>query len=543
MNIWKYFERLVYAMLALLVGTALVGLIVIQASAMTLFNLNNAVNYVNSNGGIAFANTVTANVTYAGYADNSTYAGDSDKLDGQHGAYYAPIANPAFTDHITVGGYAPFGFLGGSAQVISSDCSVLQKAYGSFLNWLGWPVYVCDGTADDVQINAAISALPAAGGTVQLSDGQFNDVAPITSAKTALHLRGNGPNQTIIYLTSGSNCNMFQSPDTTSRTLKISDLQFNGNKAGNASGHGINVNYYNGAKVANVVVNYCKQDGLFASNSFTGLHLDAVISSYNDGSGAHFRGQGDWITDCWFWHNGVYGLWIYGGGDYSISNVVCESNPTGAYLAISNSKIGLMCLSNTTDGLLLNGTNNEVSLYSRLVSHFHLYLYDASYNNINLTISDTNETAGSSAIGYAYTSRRNTIKANVSVPGYFLYNSGVGAGSLADTVIESSVIIADSGFYGGGNPSVFPIVRNNSGYITESSGTATILAGNTVATVTHGLSYTPTAGDIVATPTTLMGSASYLYISNNATATQFWVNSNVNPVSANVTFAWKAGKN
>ena len=48
--------------------------------------------------------------------------------------------------------------------VAASDSPTKSKAQAD---------YVCDGTADDVQIQAAIDALPAAGGTVKLSEGTF----------------------------------------------------------------------------------------------------------------------------------------------------------------------------------------------------------------------------------------------------------------------------------------------------------------------------------------------------------------------------------
>jgi len=80
-------------------------------------------------------------------------------------------------------------------------------------------------------------------------------------------------------------------------------------------------------------------------------------------------------------------------------------------------------------------------------------------------------------------------------------------------------------------------VSHNPGYVTESSGTGTILTGNTSVVVNHGLSITPVAGQIVVTPTSTMGNASYLYL-DTYTSTQFTVHSNVDPVSANITFAW-----
>lgn len=52
--------------------------------------------------------------------------------------------------------------------------------------------YRCDGTADDVQINAALNALPATGGRVVLLDGTFTIVDPITFPKNKVTLEGQG---------------------------------------------------------------------------------------------------------------------------------------------------------------------------------------------------------------------------------------------------------------------------------------------------------------------------------------------------------------
>ncbi|MBA7536711.1 hypothetical protein ES705_28975 [subsurface metagenome] len=52
--------------------------------------------------------------------------------------------------------------------------------------------YRCDGTADGVQINAALNALPATGGKVVLLDGTFTIVDPITVPKNKVTLEGQG---------------------------------------------------------------------------------------------------------------------------------------------------------------------------------------------------------------------------------------------------------------------------------------------------------------------------------------------------------------
>lgn len=60
----------------------------------------------------------------------------------------------------------------------------------------GWTAddcdYLCDGTADDVEINAAIQALPSTGGEVVILDGTYNITATIAVNKDNVTLSGNG---------------------------------------------------------------------------------------------------------------------------------------------------------------------------------------------------------------------------------------------------------------------------------------------------------------------------------------------------------------
>ena len=42
------------------------------------------------------------------------------------------------------------------------------------------PDFLCDGTADDVEIQAAVDSLPSSGGMVVLSEGTFTLSATIT---------------------------------------------------------------------------------------------------------------------------------------------------------------------------------------------------------------------------------------------------------------------------------------------------------------------------------------------------------------------------
>jgi parallel beta-helix repeat protein len=81
-------------------------------------------------------------------------------------------------------------------------------------------------------------------------------------------------------------------------------------------------------------------------------------------------------------------------------------------------------------------------------------------------------------------------------------------------------------------------IRDNTGYITESSGTATIASGDTHIDVTHGLAITPEAANISVTPTNSMGDSAKYYISDIG-ATTFRINVNADPGATTATFAWQ----
>jgi hypothetical protein len=58
--------------------------------------------------------------------------------------------------------------------------------------------YQCDGTADEVEIAAAVAALPAGGGVVLLSEGTFNLAAGVAVGVSGAMFRGAGPRATVL---------------------------------------------------------------------------------------------------------------------------------------------------------------------------------------------------------------------------------------------------------------------------------------------------------------------------------------------------------
>lgn len=105
---------------------------------------------------------------------------------------------------------------------------------------------------------------------------------------------------------------------------------------------------------------------------------------------------------------------------------------------------------------------------------------------------------------------------------------------IMDNILDSGLSTAVS--IGAGITNL--TLRDNIGFATEVSGTATIANGTTSIVVTHGLAVTPAAGDIVVTPTTTWGSMTQFYI-DTYTSTQFTIHSDADPTQ-DVGFLWKA---
>jgi parallel beta-helix repeat protein len=108
--------------------------------------------------------------------------------------------------------------------VAASNASALSKATAD---------YVCDGVSDQTEIKAALAALPAVGGTVQLSEGTFTIDGQITTAKSGSHLRGMSQYATTIYAanSAGSNVSLVNLGHA---YCTLSDLVIDGNKTANA---------------------------------------------------------------------------------------------------------------------------------------------------------------------------------------------------------------------------------------------------------------------------------------------------------------------
>lgn len=120
------------------------------------------------------------------------------------------------------------------------------------------------------------------------------------------------------------------------------------------------------------------------------------------------------------------------------------------------------------------------------------------------------------------------------------FSSGVSSNSGTQTdvmIIDNDLTDNTAGY----TPTVTPtnlIVRNNQGYKTENSGTATVANGTTSIAVTHGLAYTPTAAEITINYTENPTNPVGMTFITSITSTQFTVNVENDPGASNLDFSW-----
>ncbi len=124
-------------------------------------------------------------------------------------------------------------FASGTLQ--GTSLTFKNMAYGLFVSSSTSPIkgdYTCDGTADEVQIQAALTL---ANGTIPvvLSGGTFNIASPLSLYNSSV-LAGNGIGQTIIKQQDSIQDNVIIASNKTD--IQLRDFSIDGNKANNASG-------------------------------------------------------------------------------------------------------------------------------------------------------------------------------------------------------------------------------------------------------------------------------------------------------------------
>lgn len=413
--------------------------------------------------------------------------------------------------------------------------------------------YWCDGTADDVQIQAAINALPASGGCVQLTEGTF-DITTSVDLVDDLTFKGMGASSIIDVSAAGIRI-VLDGIDS----VKVSDLLIYGNVntttllriRGGCSNISVKNVTITGGSGANSVGIYVESSSNVVIDNYrytTGSVNDAIrLVTATDVS----------ITNSTFLA-GFYGV-------RTVDNA-CD------HITISNNSF--VSAAGTYNPVAIYDDASHVTIHGNVftgngTAHSAIALSCGSYASVTGNIVTDYTTATEAGIEIEYKASHGTATAHdISVVGnvvegctWGILTRNVDGGgpeipyniTIADNSVEGCTIgiytldgnlinicgnnLRNNGTNLNTGAGTNLMIRNNVGYVTENSGTATLLNGNTSVVVAHGLSATPTVILITfaENPTNLIAD----WWVDTVGAANFTFNG-VDPGASNLDFYWEA---
>lgn len=403
--------------------------------------------------------------------------------------------------------------------------------------------YVCDGTADEVEINAALAALPASGGHVWLTEGLFtladggsgyciylnySNVALHLNPGTTLKLRDNeisgtetcnliriGVKDNILIdgnggVIDGNRSNNISTGDinggaaiygvSRERNLWIRDLTIQ-NISRDAiflTGGGDGDSRSTNIKIENCKIFNCAEGIVFQYSYYTWIDR-CVIDTIDEQDGIEPGSYNDyfWITDCY------------------ITGVSSVNNGIEIYGGVGACRNGVICGNVITAG----------------GSDYYITAGEAGVGTIsNILIADNILVSGGIRMGVGASGTSVAILSNNILTGLDGIGIAIGANGTG-IIIDDNYI---NGFATAISNSGTATIHDNTGYTTENKGAATNVADG--GTIAHGC---------IATPTVVIVSASVAgefasVIGINATNITVAIKKHDNSAGTSQTIYWRA---
>ena len=281
----------------------------------------------------------------------------------------------AFPEGVGGGGKRTARFTVGSSQYgwTDSDCD-----------------YLCDGTADEVEINAAIQALRSTGGEVVLLDGLYNLKGAILINKDNVTLSGNGANTKIVRAFNDDEYSDKQGMVViTNSFCTIKNLYFDGVKGSYASNTIIGIYGDNCIIADNTIVN-SSCDGIYVEGNFH--TIDNNIITGCNGNGLYlYEGNKYTVTNNKITGSTVYGMYLYNVKDSVISNNVCNENTDSGikiYWCDRCAFTGNVLNNNKQCGLYLTRGEGNVISGNTFIGNSHYGVYLNSYSSETVVMSN-----------------------------------------------------------------------------------------------------------------------------------------------------------
>jgi hypothetical protein len=319
--------------------------------------------------------------------------------------------------------------------------------------------YVCDGTADDVEIQAAIDALPESGGSIFLLGGTYTLNCSVSNFLNGLgvywtalmivgkniKMYGEGVGITILRMADNQNYSSHPALLVWAKnytSLTVSDMTLDGNNT--------NQTYYNWDGNGLILTGGVRK-GLILTN----LHLinspGCGLYLGNNGNGCE---QSCIVNNLYFYNCWMPGLWLDECQNSVVSNIICDSCGTGGNYGGVSLYAGGAISSHTsrTDNLLMSNiqvVNGSASLnYINSVNINGLSVYwtaDVYYGAVEITdCYNLNVGLGrvlhDSSVGYGLRLNGNE-NSNIQIQlGILEGNIGVEAAGSANVTISGGMI-------------------------------------------------------------------------------------------------------
>jgi parallel beta-helix repeat protein len=255
-------------------------------------------------------------------------------------AHKAEIATSTQLGHVKVGQNLAIDSDGTLHAQASGGKKVARFVIGT--STAGWAEndvdYLCDGVDDQVEINNAISALPASGGEVIILDGTYNITGPISVNKNNVSIKGNG-NATILKRMWNSSFNEGVINLASVEGCRVENLQIDGDNTTYTSNYNYGIHLVS-SNNNTVTSNTC-------NNSYHGIYLSS-FSNNNTVTG----------NIC---NNNEYAIRLSSSSNDTITSNNCNNSYIGIRLDSSsnNTVTGNTCNNNNSSGIFLSSSSNN----------------------------------------------------------------------------------------------------------------------------------------------------------------------------------------
>jgi len=371
------------------------------------------------------------------------------------------------------------GSLGASAWVVANDAPTVIKDYALVLQNSGYPVWLCDGVDDDFEINAAVAYLD-----VWLSRGNFYCANPILLNANYINIEANAG--TVIWLSNGVNDDLFQGSGANRYHCRLANLRIDGNKANQTAGDVIDFTGLLSLTLENIKIANAYRHGVFADGGVQNSNNPVLINVNAQScgsSGIYLKTVYAFRVLAGYMLLNNRGMTIESGGEGSISELIADQNTTrGVYLYSVKGVSVENCPylgANGTHGLDIGGTSHECIASGnicvangRSATGHGIRFSDTAHDNI-ITNNRCWDDQGTKTQDYG-------VEVGVGA-----YDNLIANNNLRDN--QTGPLLNSAG---GNNE-----IRHNQGYVTENHGSSTGTGAQQ--TIAHGLSFTPTAADIM----------------------------------------------